>query len=430
MSKTSPRHSTAMPIVPMKTAFKSEQGNERRFHVMAKPGGAKCNIDCQYCFYLHKENLLHQPKQPKMDDETLEAFVKSYIESQDGDQIVFSWQGGEPTLLGLDYFRKVVELQKKYQPSGTRIENDLQTNGILLNDEWCEFLLANNFLVGLSIDGPEELHDKYRKTRSGKPTFHLVMKAVEKLQHHGVRFNALVTVNRHNVKYPVEIYRFLTRELGVTYIQLAPVVEANDFHTTAPQFWNEQMIPTMGSELAKPGHPMSVVTDWSVDPDDWGKFLSEMFVEWVNNDLGRVLVNLFETAVAQVMGKPAQLCITSEFCGKGLAIEHNGDVYSCDHYVYPEYKLSNIHEHSLNEMAFSTRQFSFGMAKRDSLPDYCKKCPYLKYCWGECPKNRLIKTPDGEEGLNYLCSGIRRFFDDTLPMLVGLSQLLQQQNSK
>lgn len=430
MSKTSPRHSTAMPIVPMKTAFKSEQGNERRFHVMAKPGGAKCNIDCQYCFYLHKENLLHQPKQPKMDDETLEAFVKSYIESQDGEQIVFSWQGGEPTLLGLDYFRKVVELQKKYKPSGTRIENDLQTNGILLNDEWCEFLLANNFLVGLSIDGPEELHDKYRKTRSGKPTFHLVMKAVEKLQRHGVRFNALVTVNRHNVKYPLEIYRFLTRELGVTYIQLAPVVEANDFHTTAPQFWNEQMIPVMGSELAKPGHPMSVVTDWSVDPDDWGKFLSEMFVEWVNNDLGRVLVNLFETAVAQVMGKPAQLCITSEFCGKGLAIEHNGDVYSCDHYVYPEYKLSNIHQHSLNEMAFSTRQFSFGMAKRDSLPDYCKKCPYLKYCWGECPKNRLIKTPDGEEGLNYLCSGIRRFFDDTLPMLVGLSQILQQQNSK
>ncbi len=430
MSKTSPRHSTAMPIVPMKTAFKSEQGNERRFHVMAKPGGAKCNIDCQYCFYLHKENLLHQPKQPKMDDETLEAFVKSYIESQDGEQIVFSWQGGEPTLLGLDYFRKVVELQKKYKPNGIHIENDLQTNGILLNDEWCEFLLANNFLVGLSIDGPEELHDKYRKTRSGKPTFHLVMKAVEKLQHHGVRFNALVTVNRHNVKYPLEIYRFLTRELGVTYIQLAPVVEANDFHTTAPQFWNEQMIPVMGSELAKPGHPMSVVTDWSVDPDDWGQFLSEMFVEWVNNDLGRVLVNLFETAVAQVMGKPAQLCITSEFCGKGLAIEHNGDVYSCDHYVYPEYKLSNIHQHSLNEMAFSTRQFSFGMAKRDSLPDYCKKCPYLKYCWGECPKNRLIKTPDGEEGLNYLCSGIRRFFGDTLPMLVGLSQILQQQNSK
>lgn len=430
MSKISPRHSTTMPIVPMKTAFKSLQGNERRFHVMAKPGGAKCNIDCQYCFYLHKENLLHQPKQPKMDDETLELFIKSYIESQDGEQIVFSWQGGEPTLLGLDYFRKVVKLQKKYQPEGIRIENDLQTNGILLNDEWCEFLHVNNFLVGLSIDGPQELHDKYRKTRSGKPTFHLVMKAVEKLQQRQVRFNALVTVNRHNVKYPLEIYRFLTRDLGVAYIQLAPVVEPNDFHTTAPQFWNEQMIPELGSELAKPGHPMSVVTDWSVDPDDWGEFLSTMFVEWVNNDLGQVLVNLFETAVAQVMEKPSQLCITAEFCGKGLAIEHNGDVYSCDHYVYPEYKLSNIHDQTLNEMVFSTRQFTFGMAKRDSLPEYCKQCPYLKYCWGECPKNRLIMTPDGEQGLNYLCSGIRRFFDDTLPMLVGLSQILQKQNSK
>ncbi|MDF4361287.1 radical SAM protein, partial [Vibrio parahaemolyticus] len=248
MSKISPRHSTTMSIVPLKTASKAPVSGayDRRFHVMAKPGGAKCNIDCQYCFYLHKENLLHQEKQPKMDDATLEAFVKSYIESQDGEEIVFSWQGGEPTLLGLDYFRNVVALQKKHQPKGVRIENDLQTNGILLNDEWCAFLKEHNFLVGLSIDGPRELHDKYRKTRSGKPTFDLVMKAVDKLQAHGVKFNALVTVNRHNAKYPLEVYRFLTQELGVTYIQFAPVVEANDFQTTAPQFWNEQMIPTKG----------------------------------------------------------------------------------------------------------------------------------------------------------------------------------------
>lgn len=432
MTKISARSSTLMPIVPLKTSSKSlgEGEHTRRFHVMAKPGGAKCNIDCQYCFYLHKENLLHQPKQPKMDDETLEVFIKNYIESQDGDEIVFSWQGGEPTLLGVDYFRKIVELQKKYQPKHARIENDLQTNGILLNDEWCEFLSHNNFLVGLSIDGPQELHDKYRKTRSGKPTFHLVMKAVEKLQEYQVKFNALVTVNRYNVKYPIEIYHFLTQELGVTYIQLSPVVEPNDFQTTAPQFWDESMVPELGSELAKPGHPMSVVTDWSVDPDDWGEFLSTMFIEWVNNDLGRVLVNLFETAVAQVMGKPAQLCITAEFCGKGLAIEHNGDVYSCDHYVYPEYKLANIKEHSLNQMAFSTRQFTFGMAKRDALPEYCKRCPYLNYCWGECPKNRLIRTPDGEVGLNYLCSGIKTFFDNTLPMLTGISVLLEKNNKR
>ncbi len=427
MNKPSPRQSTTMPIVPLKTASKplASDEYERRFHVMAKPGGAKCNIDCQYCFYLHKEELLHQEKQPKMDDATLKAFIQSYIESQDGEEIVFSWQGGEPTLLGLEYFRRVVALQKKHQPKGVRIENDLQTNGILLNDEWCQFLKKHNFLVGLSIDGPRELHDKYRKTRSGKPTFDLVMSAVDKLKKHGVRFNALVAVNRHNAQYPLEVYRFLTQELGVTRIQFTPVVEANNFQTTAPQFWSEQMIPTQNSELAKPGHPMSVVTDWSVDPEEWGRFLIATFEEWLNNDLGRVLVNLFETAVAQVMGQPSQLCVTAEFCGKGLAIEHNGDVFSCDHYVYPEYKLANIKEHSLSDMAFSTRQYTFGMAKRDSLPNYCTQCAYLSYCWGECPKNRLIKTNDGEAGLNYLCSGIKMFFDYSLPMLVGLAQILK-----
>ena len=432
MSQHTMRDSTRLDLVPLKTAYKDladSPAYERRFHVMAKPGGAKCNIDCQYCFYLHKEDLLHQPKQPKMDDDTLEAFIKSYIESQDGDEIVFSWQGGEPTLLGIDYYRKIVDLQKKYQPQGVRIENDLQTNGLLLNDDWCEFLAQNQFLVGLSIDGPEEMHNRYRVTRSGKPTFHLVMRAVEKLKHYGVPFNALVVVNRHNVKHPLELYRFLTKELGVTYIQFNPCVEPNDFKTTAPQFWNENMIPKVGSELTKPGHPMSVVTEWSVDAEDWGEFLKVVFEEWVNNDLGRVLVNLFETAVAQVMGKPAQLCITAEFCGKGLAIEHDGDVFSCDHYVYPEYKLANVKDKALNEMAFSIRQQAFGMAKRDSLPEYCKACPYLKLCWGECPKNRLIRTPEGELGLNYLCPGIKAFFDYSLPMLTGLSVLLQQEET-
>ncbi len=427
MGTTSMKSSTLMDIVPLKSAYRDSNTNpsfKRRFHVMAKPGGAKCNIDCQYCFYLHKENLLHQPQQPKMDDQTLEAFVKSYIESQDSDEIVFSWQGGEPTLLGLDYFKKIVTLQKKYQPKNVRIENDLQTNGLLLNDDWCQFLAEHNFLVGLSIDGPEKLHNKYRVTRSGKPTFHLVMNAVEKMKFHGVRFNALVTVNNDNVKHPLEVYRFITQELGVTYIQFTPVVEPKAFKTTAPQFWHESMTPTVGSELAKPGHPMSIVTDWSVDADDWGRFLTTIFEEWVNNDFGRVLVNLFETAVAQVMGQPSQLCITAEFCGKGLAIEHNGDVFSCDHYVYPEYKLANINERPLNEMAFSTRQQTFGMAKRDSLPKYCKACPYLHLCWGECPKNRLLKTPDGETGLAYLCPGIKAFFDYSLPILTGISVLL------
>ncbi|MCL4113330.1 UNVERIFIED_CONTAM: hypothetical protein GTU68_054383 [Idotea baltica] len=386
---------------------------------MAKPGGAKCNIDCQYCFYLHKDELLNQSKQPKMDDATLEAFIKSYIESHDGEEVVFSWQGGEPTLLGLDYFKKIVELQRKHAKTGMRIENDLQTNGLLLNKDWCEFLVEHSFLVGLSIDGPEFIHDKYRKTRSGKPTFKRVIQAVNLMKEYKVPFNALVTVNRFNSQYPLEVYRFLTRELGVTYIQFSPCVEPRSFEKIAPHFW----------KLAKPGNLMSVVTDWSVDASEWGKFLVAVFNEWVNNDFGRVLVNLFETAVAQVMGMPAQLCVTAEFCGKGLAIEHNGDVFSCDHYVYPEYRLANINERPLNEIAISTRQYSFGMAKKSSLPQYCLNCEYLKYCWGECPKNRLLTAPNGEAGLNYLCPGIKMFFEHALPILVGISTLLKSSNS-
>ena len=431
MKKQTHIHTTQMDLTPLKTAFPNDGNNhvDRRFHVMAKPGGAKCNIDCQYCFYLHKDELLNQSKQPKMDDATLEAFIKSYIESHDGEEVVFSWQGGEPTLLGLDYFKKIVELQRKHAITGMRIENDLQTNGLLLNKDWCEFLVEHSFLVGLSIDGPEFIHDKYRKTRSGKPTFKRVIQAVNLMKEYKVPFNALVTVNRFNSQYPLEVYRFLTRELGVTYIQFSPCVEPRSFEKIAPHFWKENMQPGVGSELAKPGNLMSVVTDWSVDASEWGKFLVVVFYEWVNNDFGRVLVNLFETAVAQVMGMPAQLCVTAEFCGKGLAIEHNGDVFSCDHYVYPEYRLANINERPLNEIAISTRQYSFGMAKKSSLPQYCLNCECLKYCWGECPKNRLLTAPNGEAGLNYLCPGIKMFFEHALPILVGISTLLKSSNS-
>lgn len=429
MNKIRTRDTTHLDVTPLKTASRDSSGAyARRFHVMAKPGGSKCNIDCQYCFYLHKEDLLHQPRQPRMDEETLDTFIRSYIEGQDGDEIVFSWQGGEPTLLGIDYFRQIVALQQKHCPPGVNIRNDLQTNGILLNDEWCRFLKEHGFLVGLSIDGPRALHDKYRVTRSGKPTFDLVMAAAELLRKHQVPFNALTVINRHNAKYPLEVYRFLTRELGATYIQFSPCVEASDFKRTAPQFWNDSMLPLVGSELSKPGHPMSIVTDWSVDPDDWGTFLATVFEEWVNNDLGRVLVNLFETAVAQTMGYPSQLCVTAEFCGKALAIEHDGSVFSCDHFVYPEYRLGDIKQRPLTHMAFSTRQEAFGMSKRDSLPDYCLKCPYLTLCWGECPKNRLIRTPDGEIGLNYLCPGIKRFFDYAAPILAGIAHVLKEQD--
>lgn len=424
------KFSTTLPVKPLPTAEKfSGKGPayQRRFHVMAKPTGSRCNIDCNYCFYLHKEQLLEQDRQSGMSDEVLESFIQQYIDSQDGDQVVFSWQGGEPTLMGLGYFEKIVALQKKYQKPGQRIENDLQTNGILLNDSWARFLRQHKFLVGISIDGPAELHDRYRVTRSGKPTFEKVMAGVAALKRHQVPFNALVTVNRTNARFPLEVYRFLTRDLGATYIQFNPCVEPVDFKQTAPQFWRDETIPVTGSRRAKPGDLDSIVTDWSVDPDDWGRFLIAVFEEWVNHDLGRVQVNLFETAVAQTMGMPAQICITSEFCGKGLAIEKNGDIFSCDHYVYPEYQLGNVQTTRLAHMAFSERQKAFGLGKRETLPAACKRCPYLKLCYGECPKNRIVRSEEGELGLNYLCPGIKAFFHYAQPMLVGIATLLKRQ---
>ncbi len=425
------KQSTLIPLKPLPTARKDmsrDPSYKRRFHVMAKPIGSACNLDCTYCFYLHKEDLLSQNRGQRMDEKMLDFYIEQYIEGQDGDEIVFSWQGGEPTLLGLDYFKTIVALQKKYQPEGVVIQNDLQTNGVALNDEWCAFLKENNFLVGLSIDGPRDLHDKYRLSRSGKPTFDRVMAAVERLKKHGVPFNALAVVNRDNAKRPLDVYRFLTQELGATYIQFTPCVEPADFTTTAPHF-NNQLPPVSGAACAKPGHPDSIVTDWSVDPEDWGRFLTATFEEWVNNDLGRVQVNLFETAVAQTMGMESQMCVTAEFCGKGVALEHDGSVYSCDHYVYPEYQLGNLNQDYLPNLVFSERQKEFGMGKKKTLPKHCTNCRYLKLCWGECPKNRLVRTPDGEMGLNYLCPGIKAFFNYAEPILVGISQMLQQNRS-
>lgn len=409
------RSSTVIPLTPLPTScgdIGAEPGAaryKRRFHVMAKPTGSTCNLDCTYCFYLHKEQLLEQRRGRYMDDRTLDTFIRQYIESQDGEQIVFSWQGGEPTMMGLDFFRKVVALQQRYKPAGQRIENNLQTNGTLLDDEWCAFLKEHGFLIGLSVDGPRELHDVWRVTRAGKPTFDRVMHAVECIHRHGVDFNVLTVVHRINARKPIDVYRFLTRELGAVYLQFNPCVEPTSFREVAPQFQDEADMPIVGTGRAKPGVEGAVVTDWSVDPLDWGYFLCRTFDEWYRADLGRVLVNLFETAVAQTMGLPSQLCITAPFCGKGLAMEHDGRVYSCDHYVYPQYQLSDIFSHPLHEIAFSERQKAFGFGKKDTLPKYCLDCPHLNLCWGECPKNRIVRAPDGEAGLNYLCPGIRHF---------------------
>lgn len=419
------KKSTTLPLIPLQNQGRYLPAYKRRYHVMAKPGGSVCNLDCQYCFYLHKEQLLSPSPQQEMSDEVLENFIRQYIQSQDGEEIVFSWQGGEPTLMGLAFFEKVVALQKKYQPRHQRIENDLQTNAVLINDSWAAFLKQHGFLVGVSIDGPAEIHNRLRVTRSGKPTFDKVMAGIEALKRHQVPFNALTVVNRINARFAREVYRFLTRELGATYIQFTPCVETTDFESTAPQFWCEEAMPITGSRRAKPGQPDAIVTDWSVDPDDWGTFLVDAFDEWVNHDLGRVQVNIFETAVVQTMGLPAQLCITAPFCGKALAIEKNGDVYSCDHYVYPEYNLGNIRNHHLEHMVFSVRQKAFGMGKKETLPNYCKRCPHLNLCWGECPKNRIVRSPDGEPGLNYLCPGLRHFYSVAKPKLAEIAAMLK-----
>ena len=385
-------------------------GLKHRFHAMIKPVGSACNLACTYCFYLHKSELLNQPAAPRMSDELLEEHIRQYIEAQTGDEVVFSWQGGEPTLLGLDFFRRVIELQNRYRQPGRRIENDLQTNGTLIDEKWAEFLKQHHFLVGLSVDGPRSLHDIYRVGRDGSPTHDKVMAAARLLKKFGVPFNALCVVNRENAKRPLDVYRFLTRELGVMRVQLVPCVEPRGFERVAPLAWNPAGMPTVGTPQARPGAEDSVVTDWSVDADAWGEFLCKVWDEWYRRDYGKVHVDLFETAVAQSLGLPAQRCVTSEFCGKGLAVEHNGDVYACDHYVYPRFRLGNIRERHLGEMAYAEKQKSFGFAKRNTLPRACKQCEYLKLCWGECPKNRLLKTPDGEQGLNYLCPGQKRFF--------------------
>jgi uncharacterized protein len=395
---------------------------------MAKPVGSTCNLDCIYCYYLSKESLPKGPGVGRMSDETLELFIKQYIDGVTGEEVVFSWQGGEPTLLGLEFFRKVVAFEKKHARPGQRIENDLQTNGTLLNEEWCEFLKAHRFLVGLSIDGPREIHDHYRVTKGGRPTFDKVYAAARLLQRQGVSFNTLTCVHRFNGRRPLDVYRFLRRELNSTYLQFIPIVEPKSFQRTAPQKWNNAELPKDGDPAARPGHPNSIVTEWSVDPDDWGYFLCRVFDRWLAQDIGKVMVNHFETLVAQHFGLPSQMCIYSEVCGKGVAVENEGSVYSCDHYVYPEYRLGNLKSGRLGQMVYSREQIEFGHAKSKSLPQYCRQCAYLTDCWGECPKNRFIRTPDGELGLNYLCRGFKKFFEHTLPEVERIAARLRKES--
>jgi uncharacterized protein len=394
------------------------------FHVMTKPIGPICNLDCKYCFYLEKENLYPDKSNWRMQDAVLEAYVRQYIEAQDVPEVTFAWQGGEPTLLGVDFFRRVVELQRRYA-NGKVIHNALQTNGTLLDEEWGRFLHEEKFLLGLSIDGPCELHDYYRVDKEGRPTFAKVMEGLALLKRHDVEFNTLVVVNRRNQGHPIEVYGFL-KEHGSGFIQFIPLVERAGDGTTFGQgpHRREMFAPPPQSAIGIAQSAIPPVTPWSVEPLAYGQFLSTIFDHWVRRDVGKVFVQIFDIMLGVWMGMEAALCVFRERCGRALALEHNGDLYSCDHYVYPEYKLGNITQSHMAAMIGSEAQTHFGNAKRDTLPRYCRECDVRFACNGECPKHRFMMTPDGEAGLNYLCAGYKAFFKHIDPYMRVMARVV------
>ncbi|HTQ37578.1 MAG TPA: anaerobic sulfatase maturase [Pirellulales bacterium] len=394
------------------------------FHVLTKPIGPICNLDCKYCFYLEKEKLYPGERKWAMSDDVLEAYILQYIAGQAGPEVYFAWQGGEPTLLGVGFFQRAIELQRKYA-GGKHIFNALQTNGTLLDDDWCAFFSEHAFLVGLSIDGPAELHDAYRVDKHGGKTFEAVMRGLGFLQKHGVDFNTLTVVNRVNAEQPLELYRFL-KEIGSAYLQFIPLVErvapAAEMNARGVQLAEP---PVAGEKAAED----SAVTDWSVKADQYGRFLCAIFDHWVRHDVGQVFVQLFDVALENWMGLGSSLCVFAETCGAAMAIEHNGDLYSCDHYVYPQYKLGNVMNLSLGEMARSAAQAKFGNDKLNTLPEYCRQCEVRFACNGECPKHRFLRTPDGEEGLNYLCAAYKHFFRHVDPYMRTMGELLRAGNA-
>ena len=375
------------------------------FHIMTKPIGPICNLDCKYCFYLEKENLYPNTRHWAMPSEVLERYIQQYIAAQPIDEVHFAWQGGEPTLLGVDFFRTVVAVQQRYA-SGKSIHNALQTNGTLIDDGWGEFLAEHKFLVGISIDGPQALHDHYRVDKGNAPTFERVMRGLKKLKEHKVEFNTLTVVNRQNSQYPLEVYRFL-REIGSGFMQFIPVVERK-----AAQPGPDGLV------LIQPSFDRSAeVTEWTVEPLTYGRFLAQIFDEWVKKDVGCYFVQQFDVALESWLGLDASLCVFRKTCGSALAVEHTGDLYSCDHFVYPEHKLGNLMGADLKQMAGSQQQKKFGLDKQDSLPRMCRQCDVRFACNGECPKHRFLKTPDGEPGLNYLCAGYKHFFQHIDPYM-------------
>lgn len=388
--------------------FKSER-QFPDFHMVAKPTGAICNLDCSYCFYLEKESL-YPGRDHRMNDQVLESFIAQYIAAQQGDEVHFLWQGGEPTLLGVGYYRQVESLQQKYS-AGKRISNSLQTNGLSIDDDWCDFLASHDWLVGISIDGPAELHDRYRVTKGGSSTHAGVVEAIERLKAAGVRFNALAVLNRENAKYPLKVYEHL-KSLGAQYIQFLPVVE--------------RILVSSGQLSSGPtGETSARLTPWSVDPHDFGQFLITVFDDWVKHDIGKVFVQIFDTALESWMGIEPSLCIFRKQCGGALAIEHNGDIYACDHYVFPEFHRGNIRQTPMLPIVESEPQRAFGRAKESTLPQQCRNCDVLFACRGECPKNRFMTTANGEENLNYLCAGYLKFFRHIDPVMRHMADSLR-----
>ncbi|MGZ0707268.1 anaerobic sulfatase-maturation protein [Coraliomargarita sp. W4R53] len=395
------------------------------FHIMTKPAGPLCNLDCTYCFYLEKTKLFPANHSFKMSDAVLETYIKGYIDAQPGMEVSFAWQGGEPTLAGLPFFKKVIELQKRYA-GGKRIENAFQTNGTLLADEWCEFLKANDFLVGVSIDGPEELHDAYRVDRKGLGTYRQVVRGIELCKKHGVEFNTLTVVNAKNVQHPLEVYRFL-REIGSQFIQFIPLVERRADSDSNQLGLGLSHPPDLSSAATMHFEPE--VTDWSVPARALGDFYCKIFDRWVGRDVGRVYVQLFDVTLGKWVGAPGGVCMYAETCGRAVAMEHNGDLYACDHYVYPRYHLGNVMNQSIASMVDSDQMREFGEAKRSRLPKQCRECEVRFCCNGDCPKHRFARTKDGEYGVSYLCAGLKQFFQHSAPAMKTMAQLYQNQRS-
>jgi uncharacterized protein len=399
---------------------------EQGLHLMAKPIGPLCNLDCDYCFYLEKEQLYPPREKFRMADDVLRAYVQRYIAAQDTPEVEFTWQGGEPTLLGLDFFRRALDLQQQYG-QGKTIRNSLQTNGTLLDDEWCAFLAQHQFTVGLSLDGPQAIHDAHRPDKQGRSSHAQVMRGLRLLAQYGVQFNVLVTVTRDSTAHALEIYRFLKAE-GVRFIQFNPVVE----RMPAPR---EQVIglhfatpPKLAARPPAAAAPApardTAVTAQTVARDAYGDFLIAIFDEWVRNDVGTVHVMNFEWALASWLQLPATVCLFAPRCGKAMIVEHSGDVYACDHYMYPDYLLGNIAQDDPRQLAASAQQLAFGAAKQTALPDYCQRCPYLFACNGECPKNRFMAAPDGQPGMNYLCPSYEKYFRHITRAMNALAQIV------